>query len=572
MTSNLSFNFGLRGIMMSSVLVSSFLHFEGMAKASAFDDAEKLDLTQTHEMGQRIASRGTPPPPVSEMEYISTEESLEKGYEVISSPKWETGDNSPRNYSVPKPNALNVYKDEEQENAGHLTIEKYNDYDGSAYWAKDMNWAIQNGLIMGYQNQIHPTTTSKGVGNWINPNGNLTENQMLIVLSRYKNSSNIINVSINSNNDVGVAYIFAKEHRIPTNGSVLNPSSQQVTRGQMAQALVSMHYGKEVSVQQAVDFMYANGLSTGTNPSKGPTLENFDINSKLVRSHIVSFLGRYNDLMDSGNIKDTLYNENFTNPSAPEFEHTKYDYTKMYGIFDTSKKFTKDGIKVSYKNHTYNVKNQAEYDAVMNHVVKTISGKTLYDGLQFSEANKQFDPDHAGQLINNAKLLERVMQGEKFTVIKDRTHPSYRSEENIMALKANTMLESNADTFANGVSFETLAKFDAAFMYLFAFRGGGSSIWGPPESAYDHFIKKEVDCTSSAYAGQALLDALGYNTAVVHSPKAYHDFLIVELENHWYTIDFGELKEFTKDSVKTGDFIKFAPAKNANKLSFIKIL
>lgn len=56
----------------------------------------------------------------------------------------------------------------------------YNDFNINEYWANDMLWAIESGLIQGYQNTKHPTNKSNGVGNWLNPNGNLTEAQMII--------------------------------------------------------------------------------------------------------------------------------------------------------------------------------------------------------------------------------------------------------------------------------------------------------------------------------------------------------------------------------------------------------
>lgn len=544
-------NFSLKGIMMSSLAVGSFLQTDEKVAKAEYEEGE----TPTFEEDGII--------------YITPEATKEAGQKIFSDPNWITG-------------LDNHATQQEVQQIQKLSASQYKDYDGNAYWAKDMKWAIDQGLITGYQNQKHPSQPTKGVGNWLDPYGNLSEYQMLNVMLRYKDGANyeFAKTTMKANtasNFAYVEYFFANQNGMMTKGSMANASfaKQQVTRGQMAQTLVSMHYGKPVTLQQAIDFMYANGITTGVNPSKGQKFENFNVNGKLVRAHIVSFVGRYNDLMDSGNIKDTLNvstDSSIPNPAPPIFDHTKYDYTKMYGKFDTSKKFTKNNIRVSYQNHTYNVKNQAEYDAVMNHVIKIISGKTLYDALQFPESNKQFDPDHAGQLIDNAKLLERVMQGETFTVINDRTHPSFRSKENFMAMTANTMMNSYADPFSNGVSFDTLTKFDAAFMYIFAFTGGASTAWGPPESAYDFFIKGEIDCTSSAYAEQALYDALGYNTAVVHSPNANHDFIIVELEGRWYTIASGVLKNFTKNSVFKGDFIKFAPSQHADKLSFIKII
>ncbi|WP_340582430.1 hypothetical protein, partial [Staphylococcus aureus] len=70
-----------------------------------------------------------------DIDYVSTEETLAKGYEIVSSPDWEIGEHVPKNYTDPELKAL-------KEN-GHYNIihNKYNDFEANAYWAKDMKWA-----------------------------------------------------------------------------------------------------------------------------------------------------------------------------------------------------------------------------------------------------------------------------------------------------------------------------------------------------------------------------------------------------------------------------------------------
>lgn len=552
-------NFSLKGIMMSSLVVGSFLQIDGKVAKASTNDTEDDGIV-----------------------YI-TEGVLEKGYEVFSSPDWNTGEYSPRNYTDPELKALEgseyigkkLSEPSAQQDTQKLSANQYKDYDSNAYWAKDMKWAIDQGLITGYQNQKHPSQPAKGIGNWIDPGGNLTEYQMLNVMLRYKDGANFESAKTTmkaetASNFAYVEYHFANQHSIITKGSTTNATfaKQQVTRGQMAQALVSMHYGKDVSLQQAVDFMYANGLSTGVSASKGQTLDNFGANTKLARAHIVAFMGRYNEAVKAGIIKDTLNTgtsvggietptppivNSGSNPTPPSFEHTKYDYSNLYGKFDTSKKFTQDGIKVSYKNHTYNTKSQAEYDQVMNYIANRIKGKT-YNDVKL----KQVD------LESDLRILEKLMNGE-ITVITDRTNPASRTEENITANGYKLTYE---DAIKQGVSFDTLAKFTAASQYVDGFTGGASTAWGPPESAYDYFIKNEIDCTSWSYATQAMYDTLGYNTAVVHSPGANHDYLIIELDGNWFSFE-SALRVFDKDRVYKGDFIKFAPLQKAEILSFI---
>lgn len=538
-------NYSLKGIMMGSLVVGSFLQMDEKV-AKAVEEGE----TPTFEEDGII--------------YITPEATKEAGQKIFSDPNWITG-------------LDNHATQQEVQQIQKLSANQYKDYDGNAYWAKDMKWAVDQGLITGYQNQKHPTQPAKGVGNWIDPYGNLTEYQMLNVMLRYKDGANFESAKTTmkdktASNFAYVEYHLANQHSIMTKGSTTNATfaKQQVTRGQMAQALVSMHYGKKVTLQQAVDFMYANKLSTGVNASKGQTLENFGSNTKLSRAHIVAFMGRYNDAVNSGSIKDTLNTGTSTggietptppvvnsgsNPAPPSFEHTKYDYSNLRGEFSTAKGFTQSGIKVSYKNHTYNTKSQAEYDQVMKHVNNLLSGKTYAD----VKLQHQDDAFELG-------VLDRLMSGS-LIVITDRTNPSFRTPENTTAFAFN---HAYGSAIAKGVSFETLAKYRAAAAYTDYFTGGDSALSGPPESAYDYFIKNEQDCTSIAYAMQAVYDALGYNTAVVHSPSADHDYLIIELDGKWFSAE-STLKEFNKSSVRSGDFIKYAPANQVSQLSFINI-
>lgn len=537
MTSNRSLKFGLKGMMISSVLVGSLLQIEHSVKA-------------------------------------------EEGVQVAT------------------------YDPSQKPGVAHVDVDKYNDYNAKAYWAKDMNWAIQKGLISGYQNQIHPTSPSKGKGNWIDPNGNLTEYQMLNVMLRYLSKTDFEAAKIDlkdktASNFAYVEYQIAANHGIMTKGSTTNDNfaKQQVTRGQMAQALVSMHYGKSVTLQEAIDFMYANELTTGVNASEGQTLENFGANVKLSRSHIVAFIGRYDEVKNGNNLKDTLNNPSKysvlnkkPDTTAPKFEYTKYDYSNLYAKFDTSKKFefevfimkkelgwtmtmgdkvitedygdkgelgkkyTGEVIKTSYKNHTYNVGSQKDYDKIIDYVNKELAGKTYRD-VKRNYENEEY----------NLKILERVMNDE-ITIIRDRNDPAFRTEENSTASVFNSVYR---DAIDQGISFETLAMYRAASYYVDKFSSQIGEVIAPLERKHDIFKIRSNDYISIAYASQAIYDALGYNTAVVHKSRST-DYLIIELDGVWYMEN--RLNRFTKDSVQEDDFIKFAPTKFADKLSFIKIM
>ena len=182
-----------------------------------------------------------------------------------------------------------------------MDFSTYTDFDSDAYWAPAMKWAIDEKIITGYKNQKHPTDPKKGVGNWLNPNGYLTEYQMLTILLNYQEADRLKTEKMNTtkeNLDKNFAfaeYKLAKDLGMDTRGSTTDatPASQQVTRGQLARALVSYIYENSVTLKQAIQFMYVNELTTGKNPAKGQTLDNFGIMDQLTRAQMVVFLERY---------------------------------------------------------------------------------------------------------------------------------------------------------------------------------------------------------------------------------------------------------------------------------------
>ena len=190
-------------------------------------------------------------------------------------------------------------------------ISSYKDFDANAHWAPAMRWAIDEKIISGYQNQKHPTEPKKEVGNWLDPHGHLTEYQMLTIILKYQEPDSLTSEKANTakadldKNFAFAEYKLAKDLGMVVRGSTTNitPASQQVTRGQMARALVSYIYGKSVTLEQAVEFMYANNFTTGKNAAKGQTLDNFGVTDKLTRAQMVVFMERY---VKQDELKDTL--------------------------------------------------------------------------------------------------------------------------------------------------------------------------------------------------------------------------------------------------------------------------
>lgn len=192
-----------------------------------------------------------------------------------------------------------------------VDLSSYKDFDIKASWAPAMKWAVDEGIISGYRNQKHPSDPKKGVGNWLNPYGYLTEYQMLAIILKYQEPDSLKREKANTTkadldkNFAFTEYKLAKDLGMITRGSTTNVTfaSQHVTRGQMARALVSYIYGKSVTLEQAIEFMYANKFMLGKNPEKGQTFDNFGVTDKLTRAQLVVVLERY---AKQSELKDTL--------------------------------------------------------------------------------------------------------------------------------------------------------------------------------------------------------------------------------------------------------------------------
>jgi uncharacterized protein YkwD len=173
----------------------------------------------------------------------------------------------------------------------------YADYKPGLYWSANMLWAIEKGLISGYSNVKNPKTGK--LENLLKPNDNLTEAQFLSVLFRYTNATELKNTKpTDSKWWASTAYQLAAKYKLPTKSTLTKRTSanQVITRGKMAQILASKHYGKVVTEQTAVSFMYSAGLSTGYVDKTGKTPKtyaSFGPNDKLMRAHIVTFMKNY---------------------------------------------------------------------------------------------------------------------------------------------------------------------------------------------------------------------------------------------------------------------------------------
>jgi hypothetical protein len=171
------------------------------------------------------------------------------------------------------------------------------DYKTGQYWSEPMLWAINKGLISGYTNVKNPKTGK--LENWIKPMDVLTEAQFLSVMFRYTNKAELDATKPTVPTYwASTAYQLAAKYKLPTNSTLTNRTyaSKVITRGKMAHILASKHYGKAVSQQTAVQFMYNAGLSNGYVDKYGKTPKtyaSYGVNDGLKRGQIATFMKNY---------------------------------------------------------------------------------------------------------------------------------------------------------------------------------------------------------------------------------------------------------------------------------------
>lgn len=177
---------------------------------------------------------------------------------------------------------------------GSIDVSKFADYKADQYWAEDFQWAVNKGLISGYPNVYNPAT--KKYENLLKPNTNLTENQMLSVLFRYFKSDELASTKPSSSWSADVNYQLASKYALPTLGGI--SASKQVyavkdiTRGNFARILASMHYGNTVSQKEAIQFLRDFDLTTTKTDAE------FKPNDSLTRAHAVAFFHRYEQIFN----------------------------------------------------------------------------------------------------------------------------------------------------------------------------------------------------------------------------------------------------------------------------------
>jgi hypothetical protein len=183
------------------------------------------------------------------------------------------------------------------------------DFRPDAYWSENMVWAIQKGLIAGFEEK-NPKTGK--VEKLLKPADPLTEAQFLTILFRYSESSELLMTPTKDDKWwASKTYVLAEKLKLPTKGSHGNRKAADapLTRGEMAVLMASYHNmkyngGGVLNERQAVQMMYDLGLSNGYPDAYGnvpKTYESYGASNILLREHVVTFMRNYDNYLRSVN-------------------------------------------------------------------------------------------------------------------------------------------------------------------------------------------------------------------------------------------------------------------------------
>lgn len=354
----------------------------------------------------------------------------------------------------------------------------YADYKGGQYWSEAMLWAIDKGYITGYMNVKNPKTGK--VENLLKPMDTLTEGQFLTILFRYLYPNELKNTKPKDPKfDLSVVYQMAEKYKLPTKANFKNRADayKPISRGTMARILASAHYKKVVTEKDAVKFMYDAKITNGYPDKNGKypkTYESFGVKENLLRAHIVVFLKNY----------DTYLQNN--------------------------KKQVVNGITVDYGRHTYGVKNQAEYNKVMEIVrneLKRVDKEPWVDG-------------------RYAKYYDMYLNGDR------KENYKFGSLDYRGMFQAERALKDLLDKKVSNEEIKKVYKLRSIASDLL--RGATDPRNGKPSSAYDALVNKISDCDSDAQVQCAVYDAMGYNTMILANES--HADAFVQIGNNWYEI------------------------------------
>ncbi|MEL4023548.1 serine aminopeptidase domain-containing protein [Lysinibacillus endophyticus] len=159
--------------------------------------------------------------------------------------------------------------DEQSEEKPEVGLPQYKDYEDNQYWSKAFTWAIQEGIIKGYQNE-----------NLLKPNNALNESQYLTVFFRYTMGEALKDESLKN------IYALAKENGLPVKGSAFSELSLQEAAVLISKSITK----KDMSVEESVKWLMDNNILEGLNVTGNESLT-----QSITRAQFVTLLHRIHE-------------------------------------------------------------------------------------------------------------------------------------------------------------------------------------------------------------------------------------------------------------------------------------
>ncbi|SOC25759.1 S-layer family protein [Ureibacillus xyleni] len=164
--------------------------------------------------------------------------------------------------------------EEQPEEKPEVGLPQYKDYEDNQYWSQAFTWAIQEGIIKGYQNE-----------NLLKPNNALNESQYLTVFFRYTLGEALKDESIKN------IYALAKEKGLPVKESAFAELSLQEAAVLISKSITN----KDMTVEESVKWLFDNKILDGLNVTGNESLT-----QSITRAQFVTVLYRIHEanLMD----------------------------------------------------------------------------------------------------------------------------------------------------------------------------------------------------------------------------------------------------------------------------------
>ncbi|CAM5195163.1 hypothetical protein UACE39S_00194 [Ureibacillus acetophenoni] len=306
-----------------------------------------------------------------------------------------------------------------------------------------------------------------------------------------------------------------------------------------------MFYGHDITLEEAVQFMFDNNITSGTDPKKGPTVENFAPNTNLSRAHISTFLKRFDEAVTSGNIKYIDFKGRYENIIPSNTNGKDPNIFTLVSKTEKTDDVVGNKIKTKFGERSYGVSTQAEYDQLMKIIERDYGNLDDFPRVNVSGSRVQYEQ----------ALEDYLFHGK--TGITDKSNPNYRTGYNLALIS----VEKSFSSFKGKLKTmdEAIYLLDLREFLLF-----GSNVYEKENATYDvsHtaynlVVEGNKGYKDGPYTMSAILDQLGIDSFVFDSMMDVQ--LAVKLYGDWYVFDNSGCTKLTPEVLNKEHSILYAP-------------